>query len=131
MICLDSDFIIDFFRGKEAVVAQMEKLKDDAPAVAAITAFEVLYGFFRRNEPAKVQAAIDFFSSLKILDTTLEAANEAARIAGELARQGQMVNEFDSLIAGSMLANGCKSIATSNVKDFGRIKEVSVRSPQS
>ncbi|HLD97588.1 MAG TPA: type II toxin-antitoxin system VapC family toxin [Candidatus Nanoarchaeia archaeon] len=126
MICLDSDFVIDFFKGKEAAVARMEKIKEDALAVTAVTAFEVLYGFFRRNEHQKARVALAFFSSFRIIDTNLEAAHHAARIAGELAQKGQMINEFDSLIAGSMLADGCKFIVTSNVKDFGKIKELSV-----
>ena len=128
MICLDSDFVIDFFKGKEVAVARMEKIKGDALAVTAITVFEVLYGFFRRNEKGKAQAALSFFTSLRVIDLNLEASHEAARMAGELARKGQTINEFDTLIAGAMVAAGCTSIVTFNVKDFGKIKELSIYS---
>ncbi len=130
MLCMDSDFVIDFFRGKENAVARMERVKDFPLAIAAVTAYEVLYGFFRKGDNKKAEAAMEFFSSINILDTNLESALKASQIAGELAGKGQMINEFDSLIAGAMLAKGCKSILTSNVKDFGKIKNLTVLSSQ-
>ena len=54
----------------------------------------------------------------------MEAGCKAAEIAAELAKKGLSIGHFDSLIAGSMLRNGCQSIVTSNVKDFGKIKGI-------
>jgi predicted nucleic acid-binding protein len=126
MICIDSDFIIDFFNRKSEAVTKMKAIENDTIAVTAISVFEVLYGLFKKDASKKAAIALEFFSSFQILATDLNAASKAAQIAAQLARDGRMINEFDSMIAGAMLTNGYKSIVTFNKKDFDKINELEV-----
>ena len=49
MICLESDIIIDFLRGKEKAINTVNKLKDEI-ITTEINAFEVFYGIYLKKE---------------------------------------------------------------------------------
>ncbi len=52
-----------------------------------------------------------------------EAGEEASRIMGSLLRLGRPVNALDVLISGIAVANGAKTIVTSD-RDFQTIQKV-------
>ena len=49
MICLDSDFIIDYLRGKKEAVDIIEKFGEEA-VTTEINIFEVFYGIYLRKD---------------------------------------------------------------------------------
>ena len=48
MICIDSDFIIDFLKGKQNAVETMGKYKESI-VTTEISRFEVLFGIYIKN----------------------------------------------------------------------------------
>lgn len=130
IICLDTTWTIDFFRNREEAVQRLKQLRAENSILATTTAtvFETLYGFLVRSDHEKTQQAVQFFKSLPLIFTLdFEASCKAAEVAAELARRGNAINQFDSLIAGSMLRNGCTKIVTTNTKDFSKIKGITIR----
>ncbi|MBI2581414.1 type II toxin-antitoxin system VapC family toxin, partial [Candidatus Woesearchaeota archaeon] len=67
---------------------------------------------------------IDAFSYVFPIER--KASTLAAKIAGRLAKAGQTIQHSDALIAGSLLANGCKKLLTKNIKDFERVPGMEV-----
>lgn len=129
LLCLDTTWTIDFFRNRPEAVRKLELLRHENVILAstAVTVFETLYGFFLKNDQKRAQQAMQFFEGLPLLfPLDFGASRKAAEVAAELAKKGASINHLDSLIAGSMLRNGCNNIVTSNVKDFQKIKEVNI-----
>ncbi|MBI2580502.1 type II toxin-antitoxin system VapC family toxin [Candidatus Woesearchaeota archaeon] len=127
LVCLDTTWTVDFFRNRKEAVQKLKRLQEENAILTstAATVFETLYGFFIKNEQEKARLAVQFFRSMQsIFPLDMEAGCQAAEIAAELAKKGLSIGHFDSLIAGSMLRNGCQSIVTSNLKDFGKIKGI-------
>lgn len=128
LVCLDTTWTIDFFRNRETAVKKLRQLQEDKVILTstAATVFETLYGFFIKNDQEKALLAVDFFKSLQaVFPLDMEASCKAAEIAAVLAKNGASIGHFDSLIAGTMLRNGCQSIVTKNVKDFEKVDGIS------
>jgi len=124
MICLDSDCIIDFLRGKKEAVLAVSKYKDYL-STTEINLFEVLVGINIKkiiNEKEEIAAKL-FFDSIRILPA-LTFGEYASKIFAQLVKDGKMMDQNDCLIAGIMLSNGCDQIMTRNDKHFSNIKEI-------
>lgn len=63
------------------------------------------------------------FSTIKVLEYDIRAAEESSKIAAKLTAIGRKVNALDTLIAGIAVANGIKKIATRD-KDFLEIANI-------
>ena len=127
IICVDSTLIIDFLKGKLDAIEQLQKIKkENILSTTCINAFEVMFGLLQRKDKRVDEIAERFFNSCQIFDLDFAAAKKSAAIAADLAEKGTMINELDTLIAGTMLVNGSTTIATANIKDFQRIKEIEV-----
>ncbi len=127
MICLDTDFIIDFLKENRSAVEKLKKIGDEELCSTEVNYAELLTGVFLRKEISEkeLQAAQGFFFSIRVLPLEHEGAYRAAQIAGGLSRQGSTINFNDCLIAGICLANNC-SILTGNTKHFSRVKDMRV-----
>lgn len=129
MICLDSDCIIDFLKGKKEAVDLVRKYKEEI-ITTEINRFEVLFGIYlkKKIEGGENNSAKLFFDSLDVLPFNENCGEEAARILFSLAKEGNVINQNDCLISAIMIKNGCRSILTGNKKHFERIKGISVKS---
>jgi tRNA(fMet)-specific endonuclease VapC len=127
MICLDTDFVIDFLKEKPAAIERLKSFKAQEIVSTEVTYAEVLLGVFLRKEMSQreLQVVQDLFSSIRTLPLEHDAAYHAAEIAGALIKQGVEINFNDSLIGGICRANNC-SILTRNIKHFSRIKGLKV-----
>ena len=126
-VCLDSTWIYDFLKGKQNAIAALDAVKSShSLATTSINAYEIIYGLLRKNEMEKLVAVMQFFKSIRMLDFDLIAADKAAQIGITLEKKGKTINEFDILVAGAMLTNGCHKIITENVKDFEKIGGITV-----
>ena len=129
LVCLDTTWTVDFFRNREEAVKKLKQLQEENAVLTstAVTVFETLYYFLIKNNQEKAQLTMQFFKSLQcIFSLDMEAGFKAAEIAAELAKKGLSIGHFDSLIAGSMMRNGCDKIITKNVKDFQKIDGITV-----
>ncbi len=127
IVCMDSTLIIDFLKNKPVAVEQLTRLKRESiPCTTSINVFEVMYGLLRKKDNRAIEIAEEFFSTCTLFAADAAASKKSAAIAAELADKGMMINPFDTLIAGTMLMNGCQTIATADIKDFQRIKEITV-----
>ncbi len=125
MIGLDSSILIEILRNR-ASVAGLRKYVEEEFCTSEIAAFEILYGAYAlpKLDERKLMAAETLLDSLAyVFPVERKAARKAAEIAGRLSKSGQTIGHTDVLIAGSLLANGCKRFITKNMKDFERIKE--------
>ena len=129
MICLDSDFVIDFLRHKEIAVLKLKSLNGEKVVSTEVNYFEVLYGVFDKDQVSQKELSLvqAFFASIPNLGLNHSSAYAAAEIATNLEKSGLQIELNDSLIAGICLSNNC-GILTKNIKHFSRIKGLKVES---
>lgn len=128
MIGVDSSILIDLLRGKLAA-GKLNRFPEEELCTSEIVIYEILYGVYRaehfsERQLKECEAVIDAFSYVFPIER--KASTLAAKIAGRLAKAGQTIQHSDALIAGSLLANGCKKLLTKNIKDFERVPGMEV-----
>lgn len=124
---VDSTVLIDFLRGEEKALKVINS--EFKPLYTTeINVFELITGVYARKENIK-EHLIRLFSMLSgitILSLDRKASLKAGEIAGNLRKEGKMIEGTDSLIAGIALVNGVNEIITANKKHFERIKELKI-----
>ena len=130
MIGVDTSIIIDILR-KHIVLEKLQNYTHEDLWTSEVVAYELLYGAYASKEMTAekikyAEAILDTF--ITIVPINRKAVIEAAKIGGRLTKQGQMIDHMDILIAGGLLAHGCKKFLTKDKQDFERIKELDVLS---
>ena len=102
MTIIDTSVMIALLKGtpdaKEKIRESLNQ--NDLPAVTIITVYELLKGAYlsskRQDNLTNVKEAL---SNMQILELSTEACEEASNIYYELYRSGQLISEFDILVA--------------------------------
>lgn len=128
MICLDSDCIIDFLKGRPEAVRAVESFQDSI-ITTEINRFEVLFGIYAKKSfrPEELLAANQLLESLDVMPFENGCGALAAKSLASLARRGGVIGQNDALIAATILNGGCQEIITRNVKHFSKIDGIRVR----
>lgn len=127
MICVDSDCIIDFLKGKEAAVKAIGLYKDEI-VTTELSAFEVYFGIYQRKSVSadEERAAGDFFSSVEVLPFDTDCGKTASKILASLFKEGNAINQNDVLIVSIMLKHEVGAIITRNEKHFSKVRSIRV-----
>lgn len=122
MVCLDSSFLIDFFRGKQGAVEYLSQLGDSKEilTVAAPTVFELVQGAALAGSEKERQGIRDFLKTVVTLPLGQEEAWAAGEVSGSLILSGEEVAPVDLLI-GAIARFHDESILTRNTKHFAKI----------
>jgi len=123
MIFIDSDFIVDYLRGKENVITIVNNLQEEI-ATTEINVFEVMFGIYLKQNVSQrqIDLANEFFSNLKVFSFGQDCGKRTAQILSNLIKQGKEIDQNDCLIASVILGNGYNKILTNNKKHFERIE---------
>lgn len=127
-LCLDSDVLIDILRGDKRAERVAERIKSGEIEgfVSAVSAFELYFGAFRANDPAKALEAVGvLLRSLTTLPLEDRAAYIAGKAAATLGDRGEPLEMRDVLIAACACAAGLP-LATWNRKHFSRIPGITL-----
>jgi len=108
LVCLDTNLLVALLRGDDSAAKVVGGFEDSGKPLrtTAITEYELFKGAHlssRREE--NLQRLRRLFDGTEVLRLTDEACGEAARIYARLESGGKMLNEFDVLIAGIVIAN--------------------------
>ena len=128
MKLLDTCFLIQLQR--EWVLKQpgpavryLERHAGEQFGVSVIATLEFLEGYQR---PADGERFLDPFPQLPV---TMQVARTGSRIRRELRRKGEMIGDFDILIAATALEAG-QIMVTDNARHFERIEGLVVEAYQ-
>ncbi|HEV2317733.1 MAG TPA: type II toxin-antitoxin system VapC family toxin [Thermoplasmata archaeon] len=120
MRSLDASFCFDLLRGDPGAIArvpdwesQNEQLTIAAPALAEF----LRAGYHRRGRI--LERSLELARRLEVLPLDSESAEEAARMGGELDRQGTAVGNLDLLIAAIVRRH--HGVLVTRDSDFHRI----------
>ena len=128
-LMLDSSLLIADERGKFDMPGFLRQSSGVQPALAAITASELLHGVERAQEAGRKARRLrhveQVLAVIPVQAFDLGQARVHARIWAELQSRGQMIGPHDLLIAAAGLALG-HEVATLNVQEFRRVNGLKV-----
>lgn len=124
--CLDTDVLIEYFRGSEAIKRKIETLSDeDSLGLIWLTFYEFFKGIFVSGKFEEEK----FLQELAKTSIILEPSYETAKIGGEiyaaLKKEGKLINDADILIASVVKAHDAV-LVTNNEEHFSRIKGLKI-----
>ncbi len=127
MICVDSDCIIDFIRGKKEAIFIIEDNRDSL-VTTEINVFETFIGVYNKKIFLEKDENTyrEFFNSIEVLSMSRGCGKIAAKILGDLSKKGQIIGQNDGIIISIMKKNGINEIITRNRKHFSRVEGIKV-----
>ena len=123
---IDTDWIIDFLKGKREVVDKLTSLVGEGLAISIISLAELYEGIYTSdNSDRQMKGLHNFLTFVDVLGID----DEIAKIFGEqraiLRREGRLIDNFDLLIASTCLYYDL-ILMTNNISHFDRIKELKI-----
>jgi tRNA(fMet)-specific endonuclease VapC len=126
MFVLDTNTLVDYFKGKGKVAERLLAVTPREIAVPAIVAYEVWVGVLGSQNAKRRQSQYEqFLSTIEVISFDAGSSRRAAELRHVLERRGESIGPLDTLIAGTALACGA-TLVTRNVKEFGRIPALKV-----
>jgi len=119
MYVLDSSVIIELINNTERAGKILREIGDLPIITTSVCLHEIMSGTFNKQEEFIMNGII---TNMEILPHTKESAKIGAEIFKELKTKGNMVNEFDILIASICEENKATLITLD--KDFSKIKRI-------
>ncbi len=126
-ICLDTDFLIDFLRGKEDALFFVSRMEDRAVlATTYVNLYELYVGAYKsENSPRELTNSEALKNRLQLLNLSEASVKLAGQIRAELMKKGSIVEIRDLFIGTIALVNGF-AVKTNNVKHFAKIPNLNL-----
>ncbi len=121
MILLDSNTLIQYFRGLEPVVRRLQATPRHELRIPSIVAYEVEFGALHTGSPRRRTLTKALLEAVPQIPFDEAAASESAHIRSELQRRGLVIGPLDLMIAGTTVSRGAV-LVTNNTAEFSRIK---------
>lgn len=117
---LDTDTVSLALRGQGHVVPTLLAHRPSEVCMSAVTLAELRYGADRVRS-RRLRSLIDTFRrSVNVLPFDTAAAESFGPVAAALAKRGEPIGTFDTLIAAHALSCGV-TLVTNNTKHFRRV----------
>lgn len=129
MHLVDSDWIVDYLKGREEAVDLLHGLAHQGLSISVISYGEVLEGIYHGTQPVRHER--DFRSILRWVDRVLlnkRIFEHVARTRGDLRKQGQIIGDLDLLI-GLTAVEYRLELITRNVRHYARIPGLEIYRP--
>jgi tRNA(fMet)-specific endonuclease VapC len=122
---LDTGSVSDALRGEGRVGMRILEHRPSELCMSSITLAELRYGASRRKS-ARLHQLIDaFIRDVAVKPFDEQCAEGFGSLAGELARRGAPIAEFDALIAAHAITLGV-TLVTNNPRHFSRVRGLDV-----
>lgn len=120
--CLDTDILIEHFRGNKGIKERVESLTaDDKLGLIWLTVYEFFKGIFISGKFQEEKFLQKLVESCIILDSTYEAAKIGGEVYAGLRKAGKLINDADIVIASIVRAHDAV-LVTNNEEHFSRIE---------
>jgi predicted nucleic acid-binding protein len=122
----DTDVVISFLNGRREAVALVQRLRLTGLAISLPTYGEVVEGIVYSRDPASREDAFRrFLIGVEVLPLDVDVMRRFARIRGELRAAGQLIPDFDLLIAATAFEYNL-TLVTRNLRHFDRIPGLTI-----
>ncbi len=123
---LDTDTCVFWLRGRANVRKKLSDVGVEEIGISVITLAELRYGASCAAERRKHHQALDnLINGLTVLGVSEETTRTFGDIKAELRERGELIEDFDLLIASTALTHDL-ALVTNNEKHFERISNLSL-----
>ncbi len=128
---LDTSIVIDYIRGKKEISRFVNELKGKL-YINYIVIAELSEGIYRVKDSKKMENGIDNFVNGMdgVLQVNYYVAKKFGEIRADLRKRGEVIEDFDILIAATCIENNLP-IITLNKKHFDKIDGLKILTPGS
>ena len=121
MYLLDTNAVIDLFKERGRVAERVLATPPGEIGLASVVLYELEAGAAKSKRPEANRRQIAEMARLAhFVPFGMAEARASARIRAMLEAQGRQIGPYDTLIAGTAMANGAV-LVTHNVRELGRI----------
>jgi len=125
---IDTDWVIDHFNAVSYVTHRLKELQPHGLALSVISEAELWEGVYFSRDPKRSQATLEeFLSGVVLLGLDEEVCKRFGQLRGSLRRRGQIIGDFDLLIAASALRHGL-TLLTNNRNHYEAIAGLQIES---
>jgi tRNA(fMet)-specific endonuclease VapC len=125
---IDTDWVIDHLNQIERVVTRLKELRPQGLALSIVSLAELSEGVQYSREPDQSKQALDaFLKDVSVLGIDEEVCKIFGRERGRLRKAGQLIGDFDLLIAAIGLHYGL-TVLTNNRQHFERVEGLQIES---
>lgn len=117
---LDTDTVSFALRGQGRVAGRLLEHRPSELCISSITLAELRYGAEARRSRRLHRLISTFVEAIEAMSFDQSAASRFATVAATLARRGQPIGTFDTLIAAHALSLGL-TFVTNNTRHFARV----------
>lgn len=119
---IDTDWAIEYLKGRKATVETLTQYAADGLAISLITYGEMYEGILLGRDPKRHEQGFLAFlrTPIAVLPPNKAIMRRFAHLRGQLRESGQMIGDFDLVIAASALHHDLK-LLTHNTRHFSRI----------
>lgn len=108
------------------IINKISKLNSGDLCISIITYCELMYGVENSKKKDMNKVALNtLLSNIEILNCDVDSANCFAQIRSELKSKGNIIGDFDLLIAAHAKSKGL-TLVTNNIKEFNRVKGLKI-----
>jgi tRNA(fMet)-specific endonuclease VapC len=126
---LDSDWVIHALAGRSRALSALERLSSHHIGMSVITLAEVYQQAFESTNPDAYLATYrGFIAPFRVIPVTEPIAVRFAEIRALLTRRGELISDFDMLIAATALHYNL-TVLTFNLRHFSRIPDLTFYQP--
>jgi tRNA(fMet)-specific endonuclease VapC len=123
---IDTDWIASWLNGRQEAHDLLSAFAEDELAISLITYGEIYDGIYFGPNPGRNEAIFQRLLQLvDVLDLNRDILEEFARIRGRLRASGQVIGDFDILIAATALHHDM-TLVTRNRRHFERVPDLSL-----
>ena len=126
MFLIDTNILIYSLKKNPTVIQNFKDNRDAPKAISIISYGELIYGAEKSKYKIKNLAKIHKIAEIfPIINLSPAIMNTYGAIKTSLQSEGQIIDEFDLLIASTALVHGY-TLVTNNIKHFKRIPYLSL-----
>jgi tRNA(fMet)-specific endonuclease VapC len=121
---IDSDYVADYLVAKPHATELLTTLAHEGIGISLITVGEIYEGIYYGRDPQKAEEVfLRFMRIARPIALTSKIIQQFAQIRGALRRKGQIIGDFDILIAATAICHHL-TLVTRNTKDYERISQL-------
>ncbi len=126
MYLLDTDTLVYFLKGHDAVVRNFKACMNAPKAISVVTYGELVYGCHRSQRGVENLARVRRLAELyPLVDVTRAVMDSFAEMKAALSASGTPVDDFDLVIGCTAVTLNC-AVVTNNARHFEKIPGLKV-----